>query len=59
MNDAYDAIDYLSAALDQNKKERMIDELLDGMGSPMEGDWRLCHRTGTLEVYNKGQWIVA
>jgi len=37
----------------------MIDELLDGMGSPMEGDWRLCHRTGTVEVYSKGQWIVA
>lgn len=37
----------------------MIDELLDGMGSPMEGDWRLCHRTGTREVYSKGQWIVA
>ena len=30
MNDdhVYDAIDYLSAALDNNKKERMIDELL-------------------------------
>ena len=28
MDDAYNAIDYLSAALEQNKKERMIDDLL-------------------------------
>ena len=59
MNETDDPFVVLENKLNENKKERMIDELLGGMDARMEGDWRLCPRTGTLEVLSKGQWIVA
>ena len=59
MNDTDDPFVVLENKLNENKKEKMIDELLGGMETHQEGDWRLCPRTGTLEVYNNGEWIVA
>lgn len=39
------------------QQEKLLDELLGGMETHQDGEWRICPHKNTMEIYHKGKWI--